>query len=672
MSSRLPYLPALDGLRAIAVLMVVAYHLEFSWAAGGFLGVDVFFVISGYLITRLLLDEHADHGRIGMVNFWTRRFKRLVPAMVAMIAVTLLATRRWGLPEQWRSVRIDALSAIGYVANWRFVLDEQSYFEASLGPSPLRHTWSLAVEEQWYLLWPIAMIGLCVWIKRRPGERERVARVVAIVGAAAVASAVLMAVLFDPSDPSRVYFGTDTRAQQLLVGAALAWLLHAAPRIGVVVSSSRLRVPFVVALALLLTVAVFAQDDSAWLYRGGLIVVSVLAAIVVLGTTATAARTGLAWLGAAPLVWIGRRSYGIYLWHWPVIIFIDPATGGELGRWPLVTLTVVVTLALTELSHRLIERPVRRSTAPPVRTVVAWSAGALAVGLVGLVWLVPPTGRDLARSDASFPELDELSTPPVSLAQDRVTGPTTVPRTDSSITSSSSPSVESDSGTTQPRRLLLFGDSAAFTLAEQFESPAGANWDVQAFAEFGCPITPGMTIDAGSSEPNSVDAECDGWVGLWPEYARILQPDVVVVMIGAWVVLDHRIDGTDLRFPSDAWRDTVREAIDDAATAAATTGVPVVFLDVPCMGANPGTTGRADPERVTAVNELIREVAVERDDVSVETLSSVICPNGNAELTIDGIPARYDGVHYTRPGAAVVWPWLLDELDRELDGELDR
>ncbi len=672
MPRRLPYLPALDGLRAIAVLMVFAYHLEFGWASGGFLGVDVFFVISGYLITRLLLDEHIDHGRIGLANFWTRRFRRLVPAMVAMIAATLLASRRWGLPEQWRSIRIDAVSAIGYVANWRFVLDEQSYFDASLGPSPLRHTWSLAVEEQWYLVWPVVMVGLCMLISRRPGRPQRpTAVVVMIVAAAAILSAVLMAVLFDPSDPSRVYFGTDTRAQQLLIGAALAWLLHAVPQIGVVASSRRSWIPFASALVLLAVVTVLVHDDSAWLYRGGLLMVSVVAAIVVLGTTASPG-TGLAWLGAAPLVWIGRRSYGIYLWHWPVILFMGPATGGELGRWSLIPLQIAVTLALAELSHRLIETPVRRSTAPPVRTVAAWSAGALAIGVAGFVWLTPPANRELGQSDAAFPELDQLSSPSATTGHESEAGSTTVPVTDFPATAATSATSATSAGdpigdATEPRRLLLFGDSAAFTLAEQFESPVGANWDVQAFAEFGCPITPGMTIDAGSSEPNSVDDECDGWVGLWPEYARILQPDVVVVMIGAWTVLDHRVDGADLRFPSEAWRNTVREAIDAAAAAAATTGVPVVFVDVPCMGPGPGTTGRADPGRVAAVNELIRDVAVERDDMSVAPLSTVICPDGNAELTIDGVPARYDGVHYTRPGAALVWPWLFDELDRTLE-----
>ena len=663
MPRRLPYLPALDGLRAIAVIMVFAYHLEFPWASGGFLGVDVFFVISGYLITRLLVDEHADRGRIGLGSFWIRRFRRLVPAMVAMIAATLMATHRWGLPEQWTSIRVDALAALGYVANWRFVLDDQSYFDASLGPSPLLHTWSLAVEEQWYLLWPIVMIGLCAWAARHVRASNRVAMAVV---AAATASAVWMAVLFDPADPSRVYFGTDTRAQQLLIGAALAWILHAAPGLTELASSSRTRPAFAVALGALVATAALVGDEAAWLYRGGLFAISLVAAVVVLGTT-TRPGTGLAWLGAAPLVWIGRRSYGIYLWHWPVIIFMVPATGGELGRWPLTGLQVGVTLLLTEVSHRLIESPVRRSTAAPVRTITAWSAAAVAIGALGFVWLTPPAARDLAQSDAAFPELDALTSLPPS---DDAPGSLATPPTpaDAGIDAGG----PTGDGATGARRLLLFGDSAAYTLAEQFELPDGADWDVQAFAEFGCPITPGETVDAGVSTVNPVDDDCAGWVELWPGYAEILEPDVVAVMIGAWEVLDHRVDGVDIRFPSDAWRTLVRDAIADAVSAASTTGVPVVLLDVPCMGAQPDTTARADAERVAAVNELISEVAAARDGVSVAPLGLVICPDGDTTLQIDGIPARYDGVHYTRPGAARVWPWLLDELGGTLDAAATR
>ena len=160
---RLAYLPALDGLRALAVAAVVAYHLGFGWASGGFLGVDLFFVISGYLITTLLLSERAATGRIALGDFWVRRFRRLVPPLVVMVAVVIVATRIWGVPEQWASIRGDAIGTLAYVANWWYIIGGESYLDTLLGPSPLRHTWSLAVEEQWYLLWPMAVAGLLAW-----------------------------------------------------------------------------------------------------------------------------------------------------------------------------------------------------------------------------------------------------------------------------------------------------------------------------------------------------------------------------------------------------------------------------------------------------------------------------------------------------------------------------
>ena len=358
MSRRLPHLPALDGLRALAVTLVVAYHLDLGWMTGGFIGVDVFFVISGFLITRLLLDERATTGRIGLGAFWTRRFKRLVPALVVMIAATLLATRRWGLPEQWNSVRVDAIAGLAYVANWRFVFDQQSYFEAALGPSPLLHTWSLAVEEQWYLLWPIAMVGLLVLAARR---RRGAGLAAASVVAAAVVSAGLMAITFEPADPSRAYFGTDTRAQHLLIGAALAWFVELFPDVIHLAERRTMRLPFTAALLVLVAMAATIHDTSAWLYQGGLFAISIVAAIVVLGTASPRPDAALGWMGRQPLTWIGQRSYGIYLWHWPVIVFVGAAIDIGVSGAPLIAAQVAVTLALAELSFRFVETPVRRS-----------------------------------------------------------------------------------------------------------------------------------------------------------------------------------------------------------------------------------------------------------------------------------------------------------------------
>ena len=652
MSRRLPHLPALDGLRALAVVLVVAYHLDLGWARGGFIGVDIFFVISGFLITRLLLDERATTGRIALGAFWTRRFKRLVPALVVMIAATLLATRRWGLPEQWNSVRLDAIAGLAYVANWRFVFDQQSYFEAALGPSPLLHTWSLAVEEQWYLLWPLAMVGLVMLARN---HRRGAGLAATVVVAASVVSAGLMAFTFEPVDPSRAYFGTDTRAQHLLIGAALAWLVEIFPDLVRACERRSLRLPFTASLIVLVALAATIDDTSAWLYRGGLFAISIVAAVAVLGTTSARPEAALAWMGSRPMVWIGRRSYGIYLWHWPVIVFVGSAFDIGLSGTPLIATQVALTVVLAELSFRFVETPARRSSAPPLRLVGAWSIGACLVAGLGFLALTAPADRRLAPTAAILPSLDAL-TEPVPAASGDAAGDRTNTTSDTT-------------GPGADHRVLLLGDSAAYSLAQQLDASTRPDWDVQAFVQVGCPLTPGATMDGTSSEVNPTDPDCLAWQTLWPEFSNALQPDVVVVMIGAWEVLDHRVDGRDIRFPSPEWEALVGTTLGDAADSAGSSSAPVVFLDVACMGGapdNPGTTSRAEPRRVSAVNDLIDEVASSRADVSVASVSELVCPGGVDGLETNGGPVRYDGVHYTRDGAALVWPWLFAELDRQL------
>ena len=270
--------------------------------------------------------------------------------------------------------------------------------------------------------------------------------------------------------------------------------------------------------------------------------------------------------------------------------------------------------------------------------------------------LTAPADRRLAPTAAILPRLDDL--------------PATTP---GAAADAARPTDATSAGdTTDPganRRVLLLGDSAAYSLAQQLDASTRPDWDVQAFVQVGCPLTPGATMDGASSDVNPTDPDCLAWQTSWPDFSNALQPDVVVVMIGAWEVLDHRVEGRDIRFPSPEWAALVGTTLGDAADAAGSSGAPVVFLDVACMGGapdNPGTTSRADPRRVKAVNDLIDDVASSRPDVSVAALSDLVCPAGAAGLETNGGPVRYDGVHYTRDGAALVWPWLFAELDRQV------
>ncbi len=355
-------------------------------------------MISGYLITTLLLRERAATGTISLRTFWVRRFRRLVPPLVAMVAVTVALTRLYGIPEQWQAVRWDTASALGYVANWRFVTADQSYFQTLLGPSPLRHTWSLAVEEQWYLLWPLAVVGMLVLHRR--GHRRLP---LVVIASAALLSATAMVLLYDAADPTRVYFGTDTRAQQLLVGAGLAWVLWAYPKAQGSGGGRLLRPLVSVGLVGFVFVAMTTSDQAPWLYRGGFLLVSVLGALLVWGVGIRDGASAPTWLAWPPLVWIGIRSYAIYLWHWPVILFVGPPMGLDLGRFQLATLQVALTVLLAEATYRFIERPVRRTTMRPALVLGSWTAVSFAVIAVAAIALVPPEGRSLSSGSVLVP-----------------------------------------------------------------------------------------------------------------------------------------------------------------------------------------------------------------------------------------------------------------------------
>ena len=454
--ARLPYMPGLDGLRALAVAAVLLYHAGLPWIPGGFLGVDVFFVVSGYLITSLLLAEWGARGQVDLKVFWLGRARRLLPAAFLVIAATLAFAVAF-LPGEVAGLRSDALASFGYVNNWYLIFEHESYFEAVGRPSPLRHLWSLAVEEQFYVLWPpLLAVGLGMGALRY--RRRRLLSAV-VVGAAA--SALLMAVLYRPEvDPSRVYYGTDTRAAGLLVGAALAFLWApwrapgrvevpeepgrpAAARHGRTRRPGRFRrrwgwtVP-----ALLDALGFIALGGLVWsclrlgeyqpsLYRGGFALVAITTAALIAAVVHPRARLGAGLLGRQPLRWIGQRSYGIYLWHWPVFMVTRPHLDVPLDGLPLLLVRLVVTGALAHLSYRYVETPIRRGALGrawgalrQARGAQRWRLGARWVGAAVPV-LAASLALGLVVAHAKLPEApSSLSTKKVHIeAPDPTSGP---------------------------------------------------------------------------------------------------------------------------------------------------------------------------------------------------------------------------------------------------------
>jgi peptidoglycan/LPS O-acetylase OafA/YrhL len=419
-SSGQRYMPGLDGLRALAVLAVIAYHEQFGWAQGGLLGVGVFFTLSGFLITSLLVGEWSADGRIKLGDFWLHRARRLLPALFVMLAVV---TAWVTLEDRARlaNLRSAVGAAAGYFSNWYLIARNQSYFSRFAPPAPLDHLWSLAVEEQFYLLWPLLLIVGLILLRRRkvPG-----AWLILPTAVLTIASAVAMASLYLPGfDPTRVYEGTDTRAFGLLIGAILALAWRSPGKLGAYgAPSNRRRILFdaagIAGLAAICVMIWRVGEYSPFAYRGGLVALSVATAAVVAATAYPGSLVGQA-LGWGPLRWIGVRSYGIYLWHFPVIVMTSRAN--VKPSLALAGLQTAASILLAALSWQLIEEPIRHGAIGRAwarlraadrrhglgRVTPGWLAAAagatavLAVAVAGLSGAVRATAGSQVSSVAS-------------------------------------------------------------------------------------------------------------------------------------------------------------------------------------------------------------------------------------------------------------------------------
>jgi peptidoglycan/LPS O-acetylase OafA/YrhL len=367
------YRPGLDGLRALAVVGVLLYHAGVHWVPGGFLGVDLFFVISGYLITSLLIAEVERTGGISFAAFFRRRARRLLPALgLLLVVMTAALVAFW--PDELGKVRGDIVASLGYVTNWWFIVRHQSYFQATGRPSPLQHLWSLAVEEQFYLVWP-ATVGLLL---AGSVATRRLKLVAAAAFGGAVASTVWMAVIAVShnvpygADASRVYYGTDTHAMGVLVGSGAAVVAVWAERRGWMQRfGDALDIAGVVGLAGVCWAMTHTSEFVPGLYRGGFLLFAALAALPVVAVGRERSWLGEG-LGSAPLRWVGLRSYSLYLWHWPIFVFTRPQLDVPFTKGGDLLLRLALTFAAAEASYRWVEQPIR------ARGLRAWAEGIAA------------------------------------------------------------------------------------------------------------------------------------------------------------------------------------------------------------------------------------------------------------------------------------------------------
>lgn len=355
MGKKRRYITGLDGIRAIAVIMVLAYHLKLALFKSGFLGVTVFFVLSGYLITGILISEVEEEGTIDLKNFWLRRIRRLVPAVMSMAVVIIFVSAVVNRIIFTKGCKDFLASVLGF-NNWWQIFNKVSYFEAAGVPSPFTHCWSLAIETQFYLIYPLILLGIYKLVKsREEGRAKRGLLFAGVTLLLALISVILMIVLFDPQqDASRVYYGTDTRAFSLLFGALLAilWEYRMVPR---KISASVNMVLGSVSFAVLLVMTIAINGSSNFWYRGGQFVGTILTVLVIY--TVSGRKTWLSrFLSNPVLKWIGDRSYSIYLWHYPIILLISK---GIKASWWITLIEIVLSVVLAELSYRFIETPIR-------------------------------------------------------------------------------------------------------------------------------------------------------------------------------------------------------------------------------------------------------------------------------------------------------------------------
>jgi peptidoglycan/LPS O-acetylase OafA/YrhL len=671
------YEPSLDGLRALSVIGVLLYHAGFSWMHGGFLGVEVFFVVSGFLITSLLISEHDQLGNIDFKNFWIRRARRLLPAFFAMLIAVLIWAAFFGSERQLSDLRRDVPWALFYVGNWGQILGDVPYF----GSDPLlKHVWSLAVEEQWYLLWPIAFVAL---VKLR-GPAARKGTQAPIGGLLVGLAFAVMAFTFwlESRSPSLLggpiglfegldrtnfmYLSTITRSSGLLLGAGVAflwrpWRSAAAADAPV----GRLLDPIgAAAVAGLGCTFVAATLTDGYVYQWVLPLTSVLSVIAVMIGVHPAAvgfRAALSW---RPLVEVGKRSYGLYLWSWPIFVIAGALDGSVVPFVGAMALSIVV----AEISYRFIETPIRHGLLGRLwvgrREMVLRPMALGSVVLIGLgVFYVsvdqfnPFVGGEEAVFDASSlgtgsadDELDE-SIDAATVVEELAASESTIAPT-----------------TTEPEEVLeltILGDSQAVALANNV--PNGFD---QVFPQIngggldGCSVWDSGEIVSTRDVTNNF-AACDGWQDDWRDAS--VDADVALVVIGAWDVFDIDDGSNYYVFKSAEFDFEFARNLQSGIDAVLTTGADVALLEVPCMrpvsaeGAGvPALPERGMDDRVGHVNGVIRWVSSQYGpEVRVLDGPEEWCTD---ESIATNLGYRWDGVHVYTPGGKLIFEKIGAEL----------
>ncbi len=657
------YEPSLDGIRAFSVVAVMLYHANIAWLPGGFLGVEVFFVVSGFLITSLLIEERESTQRIDLKQFWIRRARRLLPALFVMLSATAICVAFYAT-DSAPDFRRDVFPSLGYFSNWwQIFAVDTPYFAASSLPV-LRHLWSLAVEEQWYLMWPLlfAFVFGAKWM------RPKISGVVLVVCSGAVMAATALRFVQDNETRTNfLYLSTLTRSSGLLLGAAVA-MLWRPWRKNALSSWWRSSIADALAIASIVVIGVLMATvhvADPFLYQGGLAATTLASAVMVAVVMRPNGLIVKRFFSQNFFVEIGRRSYGLYLWHWPIFVVVHARDSGN--RFAV---ALAATIIINEFVYQYVEIPtrhgaigdwwrnrpqlsaVRRRLPVFVTAVVVASLGITGVKVVGI------EARDLSIDASSATVIFAV--------------PTTVANTSTTLTPSvvGSPASSTTSTTIAqlPRKLVIVGDSQAHALAINKPSGIEKTFAITDGSIDGCGVYDrGVGVGGTSGNFRRNFANCVGFEKSWAKSATKARADVALVVIGAWEVLDLKINSFTFAMntsPADTiFRTQMKRGID----ALRATGATVALLEVACMrpvdskgGPVPALPQRGDDMRTGHLNDLLREIAAPEDD-------GVFFVSGPKEWCSDpkistSLSYRWDGVHAYKPGAKLIFETIANSI----------
>jgi len=613
----------LDGLRGVAVILVIIFHSGLGWLPGGFLGVSVFFTLSGFLITSLLINECENTGRIDLKAFWGRRLRRLAPASLVVIAGVVGLASWLSTNIEASRIKGDAISATLYFSNWRFIYSGHSYGELFATPSPLQHLWSLSIEEQLYVVVPVLIAGLFAMGLRR--------RAIGYVFLVAVTGSTI-ATMFTNSH-ELIYYGTHTRAAELLLGSALACLFGNRIERLAVNKVKPLSTMYIVPLLGVIVLARFSSVDSPWVYSGALTAFAGVSVICLIAAIQAGPVRSI--LSSSLLVRVGEVSYGLYLIHWPVIVWLN-SERVDLQPTALFVLQVIVTVILTLVSYWLIEQPIRRRK---VLLSVRWATTSFVAAVVGVLTLASAILASASSQVNTVPDVLVTIAPTSSVVDPMNASSTTI------VGSSAKPARVDRTG---PLSVLVIGDSTAENIATALAQASDGSLGVISGGVLGCPLLKVAQVRDRKDSQQDV-SYCPSNEQLVRDH--VSEVDAVVVVAGVANQWAYQYAGSDVWVEpaSEQYKADLDGFLEKIEIIVAPRGLPVLVFETPPVRDNPKILGD-DIATLLRWAEVINEWDSHWYSVKMVPYADALSdPNSD-----EGKAERPDGVH------------LAEEFGREL------